>query len=733
MELTAATAASAAANVATSKTPKTEQEQSPPKQPSPPKESAIHTRDIKMTKDDALLGDVPWTVDQHRHFVAAIFEVGLKTCSPSIIMDNMRKKPKYVTRERTKSHLQKYRITKDRNKEDFLLEYDVLLNRTEAVKKKQAQPSGKQPIPKAILSEALQGKKATKLIGGQAAALLTFSVLNNCSTDHGPDQIPFKGTKTTFPPLTEEEQQTSLGASLLYVKGLLHNMTDVLLKERHGLSNSVTKHVVKDYNSASSSEEEDYSDFEDEDSKATILSTDPHQRKPSPDVAGMSQHSQQHPSMPHPGPYGYPSAFPGSHPGPGPYPPTFQPQGGAGFSQFPPYGFNGQGPARPMAPYPQHAPPFNQGAYPRAAPMAMGNPYQQGPPHLPSFSGAAEATMQHQGLSYQYPQGHGDYYNYGQDQYPSSNSPTHPYPDDPNNGTAYPDPVDHQQESKPAERAEKRSKSRKTSSRDADRSKHKESKSRSTSSNVAREKLDKPPGKKTAEDSKERVSFDNLFASPLVADKKRRRKNQTVATELDEDRGIPGASKVTSPFHAEAEPSPITSNAKRRRIRRPNREQQYQTTPPARERTSQEPFFMESPFNEVYQAIQTENQKTPKSKTSNRVKTTPKSNNRQEMETSPDWMFAEAHLSPGEMSIASRLSHDGHQLNWEPLAIDMKEHMLDHSRASLSPGESQGSPTRASKAAFDSGRNASQKSSPDASAATSKRSFFKESSKDTRK
>ena len=39
-----------------------EKEQSESKPKSPPKEEAIHTRDIKMTKDDALLGDVPWTL-----------------------------------------------------------------------------------------------------------------------------------------------------------------------------------------------------------------------------------------------------------------------------------------------------------------------------------------------------------------------------------------------------------------------------------------------------------------------------------------------------------------------------------------------------------------------------------------------------------------------------------------------------------------------------------------------
>ena len=98
-------------------------------------------------------------------------------------------------------------------------------------------------------------KSEQRLLIHQTAALLSFSVLHNCSTDHGPDQIPFQGTKTTFPTLTEEEKQTSLGASLLFIKGLLHNMTDVLLKERHGLSN-VPNSNVDEYDTSSSSEED---------------------------------------------------------------------------------------------------------------------------------------------------------------------------------------------------------------------------------------------------------------------------------------------------------------------------------------------------------------------------------------------------------------------------------------------------------------------------------------------
>jgi SHAQKYF class myb-like DNA-binding protein len=198
---------------------------------------------------------VTWTLEEHKAFAAAIFEIGLKNCSPSIIMENMRKQPRYITRERTKSHLQKYRQTKERSKAEFLKEFDAFFNSTDQAKallncknsSSQAiendESAGttknlkrKEPVPKAILTTALEGKKPSKLLGGKAAALLSYSVLNGFSTSHGPDQLQYKAAKfTEFPSMTEEEKRSSVGASLLQVKSLIDNMTDVLLKTRHGI------------------------------------------------------------------------------------------------------------------------------------------------------------------------------------------------------------------------------------------------------------------------------------------------------------------------------------------------------------------------------------------------------------------------------------------------------------------------------------------------------------------
>jgi SHAQKYF class myb-like DNA-binding protein len=230
------------------------------------KEASSATGDTTTTDASTMLLKQPqssWTSDQHKAFVTAIFEIGMKNCSPSIIMENMRKQPRYITRERTKSHLQKYRQTKERSRNEFLKDYDAFFKSTEQAKidlvttqkkssssspapdqdqfnnidiKNQQQNTTKEPIPKAVLTAALDGKKPSKLLGGRAAALLSYSVLNNFSTDYGPDQLQYKAAKLQeFPIMTEEEKRTSVGSSLLQVKSLLDNMTDALLKSRHGI------------------------------------------------------------------------------------------------------------------------------------------------------------------------------------------------------------------------------------------------------------------------------------------------------------------------------------------------------------------------------------------------------------------------------------------------------------------------------------------------------------------
>ena len=60
-----------------------------------------------------------WPDDLHRDFVAAIFDVGLKSASPKTILEMMTN-TKDLTADHIKSHLQKYRLHRERAREEFL-------------------------------------------------------------------------------------------------------------------------------------------------------------------------------------------------------------------------------------------------------------------------------------------------------------------------------------------------------------------------------------------------------------------------------------------------------------------------------------------------------------------------------------------------------------------------------------------------------------------------------------
>ena len=69
-----------------------------------------------------------WPDDLHRDFVSAIFDVGLKHSSPSSILEHMPKNEQ-ITSERIKSHLQKYRVHRNKSKKEFMSSYDASLSK----------------------------------------------------------------------------------------------------------------------------------------------------------------------------------------------------------------------------------------------------------------------------------------------------------------------------------------------------------------------------------------------------------------------------------------------------------------------------------------------------------------------------------------------------------------------------------------------------------------------------
>ncbi|CAN0178979.1 unnamed protein product, partial [Ectocarpus sp. 12 AP-2014] len=81
--------------------------------------------DGKDSKDAASRRRFVWSVPLHQDFVAAVFDVGLKCASPKLLLEMM---PVVdgLTSEHIKSHLQKYRLHRQRSREEFLKSYNYL-------------------------------------------------------------------------------------------------------------------------------------------------------------------------------------------------------------------------------------------------------------------------------------------------------------------------------------------------------------------------------------------------------------------------------------------------------------------------------------------------------------------------------------------------------------------------------------------------------------------------------
>ncbi len=190
-----------------------------------------------------------WSDELHRHLVSAVFEIGLRNASPAVILENMTEKAKAITSERVKSKLQKYRNNKKKSRQDFMEEYDAFLARMKTVGcAGMGTQHGRSPT--ALLE--MMGCK--KLLGGDAAAFLSYAVINEQHlgaprgnpTGEGIAAMSshllrkdvteyiqdFEGTGIPFPELSEEEKNTSLGISLTFVMGLFLSMTQHVMSER---------------------------------------------------------------------------------------------------------------------------------------------------------------------------------------------------------------------------------------------------------------------------------------------------------------------------------------------------------------------------------------------------------------------------------------------------------------------------------------------------------------------
>lgn len=74
-----------------------------------------------------------WPEELHRFFVASVFDVGLKSSTPSAILQIMGQSSgnQEVTTERIKSHLQKFRLHRGKSANEFMESYDYWRKRLE--------------------------------------------------------------------------------------------------------------------------------------------------------------------------------------------------------------------------------------------------------------------------------------------------------------------------------------------------------------------------------------------------------------------------------------------------------------------------------------------------------------------------------------------------------------------------------------------------------------------------
>lgn len=156
-----------------------------------------------------------WPDELHRSFVAAVFDVGLKNSSPSAILEHMNPDNSQVTTERIKSHLQKYRLHRQKSKKEFMQSYE---SSYEKLKND---------------NDSAANVDYSSLDCGEIAAHLAYSTKNE--RDILPDVDPkslIQDGVFTVPTLTKDEMESPLGSSLGYLMGLFLSLKQQLESQR---------------------------------------------------------------------------------------------------------------------------------------------------------------------------------------------------------------------------------------------------------------------------------------------------------------------------------------------------------------------------------------------------------------------------------------------------------------------------------------------------------------------
>lgn len=195
---------------------------------------AAGSKNKKVKTDGRWSKRFTWPEDLHRDFVSAIFDVGLKHASPSTVLEHMPPHDQINT-ERIKSHLQKYRMHRQKSKQEFMSSYAATLQKLH----KEGPPVS-----------------GTAISGGDVAGHLTYAALTQpdivlpaavVAADDGATtktqvtqasldpssqgQIQPQDT-IVLPRLTEQEKQSPIGHSLGYLIGLFFSLKEQLDRHR---------------------------------------------------------------------------------------------------------------------------------------------------------------------------------------------------------------------------------------------------------------------------------------------------------------------------------------------------------------------------------------------------------------------------------------------------------------------------------------------------------------------
>lgn len=209
------------------------------KRPKPAGNSNIDDEAATQTEEQA------WSETLHRQFVEAIYDIGVKNASPSVILENMVSDDDEVTSERVKSHLQKYRNNKEKSRLEFQSEYDSWMQKALTVG---AAGGARNMLASPTSIANMMG--SAQLLGGELAAFLSYSALYEEMCDHGGEEGSgdlassvmqngtrefakyVTGAKIPFPILTEAERKSPLGVSISHVVSLFYSMTQYIVRAR---------------------------------------------------------------------------------------------------------------------------------------------------------------------------------------------------------------------------------------------------------------------------------------------------------------------------------------------------------------------------------------------------------------------------------------------------------------------------------------------------------------------